>query len=297
MGFSAGKIEAAMRNTNGTLEEAIEWLEASQTSEGSQVNWADDPYSAFSFERETTTKPASKDSNNHIAEDDNSTEHSDEKTQEGKEPEAHRELTPEEKEAKLQLLREKAAIRKAEREKELRLEEKKNNEIRKKMTQESNQAKEDLKRKEAIKEAAKRRKEAREDILAKQRIKDLIEADKRARKAQQQQSSGSASPASSTTSTTPASSSKPKTAPTDTKIRLRLIDSPPGAAKAFSFPVETTLQKVAETAVESFNINPPQPSSLVFISNFPKKEYDDSFFNQSIKECGLLSSSLVIKQK
>lgn len=277
MGFSAGRIEAALRNTDGTLEAAIEWLEALQNrqSEGTTQNWASDAESAFGYERESRTSGSTGD-------DPAST------TDASKEP------TPEEREQKLQLLRERAAARKAEKEKNLEKERRENELIRKKNNQNSAQAKEDLKKRQALKEAAKRKQEQLEDKLAKQRIKDLIEADRRARLAQKTGSpipAASAAPATSST----AKPAAPKTAPTDTKIRVRNIDDPPSAAKALSFPVDASLGFVAQKVAQELEL-PYASDDLVFMSTFPKKEYAFSEFGLSIKQAGLLSSSLVIKK-
>lgn len=196
MGFSAGRIETALRNSDGTLEGAVQWLDAlrERQAKRSQENWAKDPASAISFEKESTTsapitgsrtlgssdstsnigtKPIFKEGSNTISSFSTGTTQYEEENKPR--------LTPEEREKYLQTLRDRAAARKAEKEKELAKERRNNELIRKKNTKESAQATEELQKNLALKEAAKRRQEQLEDRLAKQRIKDLIEADKRER--------------------------------------------------------------------------------------------------------------------
>lgn len=307
MGFSAGKIEAALRNTSGTLEDAIAWLEELQNRPQSDVHkrFAADPGSAFSFEREekksegeptaaaqssSTATPATGSSG-----EDTPAETSGASTPSG-ESAAGVELTREEREQRLNVLREKAAQRRAEKEKELAKDQRLNDQIRKKRDQDSVAAMEEVKRKEAVKEAQRRRQEARDDVAAKQRIKDLIEADRRARKAAASGgiSSAPTQPAASTPA--PAASAAPRVAPTDTKIRVRDEKAPPAGAKSLPFPVETTLGDVAQKTVQELQLS-YAANQVVFVSNFPRKEYDSSVFDKTIKELNLQSSSLVVKQK
>ncbi|VVT45758.1 uncharacterized protein SAPINGB_P000876 [Magnusiomyces paraingens] len=301
MGFSAGKIEAAIRNTSGTLEDAVTWLEELQNrpTNTSTANLADDPNSAFAFEKEsaqsntTNTTTTASDSSTTPADESSSSETQSNNTST---PEPIP-LTAEEREARLAVLREKAALRRAEKEKELAKEQRQNDVIRKKRDQESINAMEELQRKEAAKEAQKRRQQAREDAAAKQRIKDLIEADKRARAAAKKANS-SAEPSTTQSSTTQA---QPKPAanrppPTDTKIRLRAENAPPGGAKAFAFPVDTVLGEVAVAAVRELGLD-YDPALVVFVSNFPRKEYGVNEFPHTIQELNLLNSSLVVKRR
>lgn len=277
MGFNPGRIEAALKNTSGSLEDAIEWLEQHQLSlEQEAAEEADGEDVEVSIPAgiasETTTASTASEPT-----------------------ESPKLLTKEDKEAKLEELRQKAAKRKAEQEKIYKEDEKKNEMIRRKRDQDSAKALEEIQRKEALKEAAKKRKEAKEDAIAKQRIRDLIAADKEARRQAKLGNSQDSSPSPvPTSSTKPVSTpTPPRAAATESKIRFRIHGQPPNAGFMKTYPVETTLGDLAESITSEVNIN---ASSIVFQTTFPTSTYDSSMFNKTLKECGLVNTNLIVKQ-
>ncbi|KAI5299686.1 hypothetical protein KEM56_003038 [Ascosphaera pollenicola] len=204
-------------------------------------------------------------------------------------------LTPEEKAAKLEALRQKMAAKRAAKSEQEKAEDRRNEEIRRKATKESQEAKEELQRKERLKEAEKKRREKQEDAQAKARIKAKIEADKQARreKAEREKArrEGRAEPGTAGASTSAASApaqQKPAGA-AHTQARLRL-QTPSGNIMK-TFPAETTLFEVA--AAVSQETGTPV---LTFTQNFPRKIFNHEFFGETLKELGLVPSASLIVQ-
>lgn len=268
MGFPAGRIEAAIKHTNGTLEEAIEWLEQHQlqndNEETEDAEALDEPTTAET-DKTVTSEPANA-------------------------SESPRLLTQEEKDAKLNDLREKAAKRKAEQEKLNKENERKNDMIRRKRDQESAKAIDDMKRKEAMREAEKKRKEVREDAIAKQKIRDRIAADKEARRKEKVATQSAPVPVARVAA---ADSSSARSAPTESKIRFRVQGQPPTAGFMKAYPVETTLGEVAESISSEVGM---APSSLAFQTTFPTKTFGPSEFSKTLKETDLVNTNLIVKQ-
>lgn len=204
-------------------------------------------------------------------------------------------LTEEEKKAKLEELRQKAAARKAGQSQEDKEAQKRNEQIKRKATKETQDLKEELAKKEQIKDAEKKRKEKQADIDAKARIKAKIEADKAERKAKaerekaaregrQVQAEAAAAVAAPVSSSGP---SKPAGAYTETRMRFQT----PGGNVMKTFPVETTLFEVAHQLESEHGTTVSS-----FVQNFPKKIYDQVDFGSTLKELGLVpSASLVVK--
>lgn len=275
MGFPPGRIEAALKNTSGGLEEAIEWLELHQTqlendTGSNEATEGDDleesPESGEGTTSETAVNSAA--------------------TAEPPKP-----LTAEERDAKFDELRQKAAKRKAEKEKEYKENEKKNEMIRRKRDHESARALEEIQRKEAFKEADRKRKEVKADALAKQRIRERIAADKEARRLAKlgSQASVSAAPKPGV-ATTP---SRPKVSPTESKLRFRLQGQPPNAGFMKTFPLETTLGQVAESISEEVGI---PATSIAFQTMFPTSTFDSSKFTKTLKETDLVNANILVKR-
>lgn len=91
-------------------------------------------------------------------------------------------LTEEEKEAKLEELRQKLALKRAAQSEQDKIDAKRNEQISRKKTKETEDMKEQLKVKEQIKDAEKKRRERQEDIEAKKRIQARVAADKEERR-------------------------------------------------------------------------------------------------------------------
>lgn len=164
-----------------------------------------------------------------------------------------------------------------------------------KSTKETQDIKEDLQKKEQIKEAEKKRREKQEDIDAKKRIKAKIEADKEARrlKAEQEKAAraGQAPPIPAAAPAAPTASgpstSKPASAYTEARLRLQ---TPNGTVQK-TLPVETTLFEVAH------QLNQENGTEVqTFMTNFPKKVFDQTDFGMTLKEAGLVpSAALIVK--
>jgi hypothetical protein len=197
-------------------------------------------------------------------------------------------LTEEEKKAKLEMLRQKLAEKRAGGSEQDKIDKKKNEEIRKKATKESHDIREQLQNQERIKEAQQKRREKKEDDLARKKILEQIEADKaeRKRKAdlEKAQRAGTAVAEPEPVAAAP---SAPKTAASYKETRLQLRC--PGETKTMSFPVETTLFEVAHALGEAIG-----REIKTFTTTFPRKVYDASDFGLTLKEAGMVPSSALI---
>ncbi|ANB13686.1 hypothetical protein AWJ20_4629 [Sugiyamaella lignohabitans] len=290
MGFSPNRIEAALKNAaSDSLEDCIQWLEENEAKfEASEK-----------FHQQLNADTSTAASGDHSGEPAESSADG----AAASETEPPKPLTEEEKAAKLELLRQKAAIRKAEQAKKDLEEQKKNEVIRRKHDQESIRVKEELKKKEAMQAAARRRQEAKEDALAKKRIKDLIEADKRERLEKKQQlssnpppslSSSSSSPSNAPTSSSTTSQPKPKPVYTESKLRFRIqgiASAQPNLMK--TFPIDATLGSVAETLATELAI---PANSIVLTTTFPTRTLTSADFSLTLKQADLVNASVILKQ-
>lgn len=283
MGFPPARIEASIKNTSGSLEDAIGWLETNQIDYDKGVYAAD-------AEEETVTGGVSvvgdtKTDATPIDVDAAAT--TDAAAAAEAEVEAKKELSKEEKEAKLDELRAKAAIRKAENDKKDAAERKRNDEISKKSQRDNQAIKDEMERKAAIRDAQKKRKEAADDIAAKKRIKDLIEADKRARAAEKSGVKPAAAPVAVPVSK-PAAAAPPRAAPTDSRMQFRVPGQPPIIK---TFPVATKLQEVAEALSQDIGV---QAGSLVFTTTFPTRKLTSGDFGKTLKEADLINAAVIV---
>ncbi|CAN6662108.1 hypothetical protein TRVA0_034S00100 [Trichomonascus vanleenenianus] len=276
MGFAPKRIEAAMRNTSGELEAAVEWIEANQE----RFDKAD----AQEYEDldETETHPAAKKYATIVPA-------TTETPEEEKKP-----LTEEEKAAKLQALREKAALKKAEQAKQDVIERRRNEELMMKRDKEHRKLAEEQKQKEAMKDAEKRRREAREDVLAKKKILAQIEADRKARQAAKAEASGAA----------PAPAAKPAAAPKPappahsrpdyivSNLRFRL----PGQAAPYTktYPVDVPVKDVIDDVSSQSGI---PASRVVLMLTFPTRKLTIAQGDQTLKEAGLINSIVMVKEE
>lgn len=204
-------------------------------------------------------------------------------------------LTEEEKKAKLEELRMKAAARKAGQSQEEKEAQKRNEQIKRKATKETQDMKEELAKKEQIKDAEKKRKEKQADLDAKARIKAKIEADKAdrrakaerekaAREGRQVQAEAAQAVAAPVSGAGP---SKPAGAYTETRMRFQT----PGGNVQKTFPVETTLFEVAQLLESEHGT-----TVTSFVQNFPRKTFDRVDFGATLKELGLVpSTSLIVR--
>lgn len=277
MGFAPGRIESALRNTNGDLEECIAWIEEHQAQ-------FDEAVKKNSDGENTEQSVAAGESNEEATE-----QVSVETAEAPKAP-----LSEEEKAAKLDILKEKARIRKEEQAKKDAEEKKRNEAILKKQTKETRKIVEEQQQKEAIKEAARRREQAKEDAMAKKRIKDLIEADKRARQEERARREGKSVEPTSTTPVTSARTDAPplsRATPTESKIRFRVQGA---SVNPFmkTFPVKTTLGGVAEDIATT--IGAPA-SSIQFMTTFPTQTFTSDDFSATLEELKLVNTNLIVK--
>jgi len=204
-------------------------------------------------------------------------------------------LTEEEKQQKLQELKEKLALKRAGQAEIDKAERKRNDEIKKKHTKETEDAKEELQRKEQIKEAQKKRQEKADDLAAKKRIKEKIEADKAARRQKaEEEKAMRANPAaynpgapSAGGAGGAAAAAAPKAAVNHTEARLRL--QTPNGNVMKTFPAETTLFEVAHALQEESGM---QASS--FSLTFPRKVFEQTDFGMTLKEAGMVPSAALV---
>ncbi|KAF5102773.1 hypothetical protein D0Z00_000265 [Geotrichum galactomycetum] len=281
MGFPEAHIKAVLQQKITSLEEAIEWLEDNQDNIDSQQ-------SAAESNAATATQSSTDSTTKSTLSDQPLTTQTTESTP-SEEPKATSST-----ESRLDELRRKAALRKAEQAKLDKENERKNELIRRKRSQESAIIKDELRHKEALKEAQRKRQQAKEDALQRQKIRDRIQADKEARKREKEANSASgpsssqAIPAASS-STTPAA---PRAAPTESKIRFRIHGQPPASGFLKTYSVETTLSEVVASIQAEISVN-----NIEFQTTFPTKTYGPDQFSKTLKELGLINTNLLIKNQ
>jgi hypothetical protein len=270
MGFNARRIELALKNTAGSLDECIQWLEDNQDRLEASETKADDADNAG-----TSDVHVAGESNDIALETESSTQSTP--------------VTEEEKAKKLEDLRAKAAIRKAEAAKKDAEEAKQNELLRRKNTSQEHKRREELEQKEVMKEAARRKMEARDDMLAKKRIKELIEQDKRAR-AEKKEKPEAVSAASAPPSTSSTSVPKPpRTEPTQAKLRLRVQST--NAQLIEVFPIDATLSHVADRVSSQVGTS---ADKLFFLSTFPTRKFTVADYELTLKEAGLVNASVTV---
>lgn len=203
-------------------------------------------------------------------------------------------LTEEEKTQKLAELRERMAAKKAAQAEKDKEDAKRNEQISRKKTKESEDIKEQLRVKEQIKEAENTRKEKQAGIDAKKRIQAKIAADKEERrlKAEREKAARAGKPLPSQPETVTAAPTAPTTskpASEYTETRLRLQTETGNVLK--TFPVETTLFEVAQAVGDEIGRDVES-----FTQNFPRKIFNNEYFDQTLKELKLVpSASLIVK--
>jgi hypothetical protein len=200
-------------------------------------------------------------------------------------------LNEEEKKAKLELLRQKLAEKRAGLSDQDKADQKRNEEIRRKSTKEGQDIKDALQQRERIKEAEKKRAEKKADELARKKVLEQIAIDKadRKRKADADKAlrAGLAPPEPVVATPVKPAAPKPAAAYTETRLRLQT----PNGMSTKSFPVETTLFEVAHSIKEDSGF---EVSS--FSTNFPRKTFDSTDFGMTLKEAGMVpSAALIVK--
>ncbi|KAK9463905.1 uncharacterized protein V1516DRAFT_668993 [Lipomyces oligophaga] len=314
MGFPTARIEAAMRNTDGSLEQAVGWLgehpldsaiaktgpppdtdeeistEVLIGSDGEPIEPGEVSAEAGSL----VCQDCSKRFRNAAAAEMHATRSG--HTNFAESVEKIPELSPEQKAAKLEELRLRAAERKALAAKAEALESKNNEILRRKADKESAALIEKQKQIQAKKDAEARRREQREDVLAKQRIKDLIAADRKARqdKLEREKAARQGLPTSSTPAVAVASATtsgpREKKEYTESRLQIR-IDGKPAVVQ--SFPVETTLFEVAHSVLSQSGI---EPANAVFMTTFPTKRYSAEDMGMTLKEANLINVAVMLRQ-
>lgn len=202
-------------------------------------------------------------------------------------------LTEEEKKQKLEELRERLAAKRAVQSEQDKVDAKRNEQISRKKTKESEDLKEQLRAKEQIKEAEQKRKEKLADIDAKKRIQAKIAADKAERRLKSEREkaarAGVAPPPQPEAASAPTAPTSSKPASEYAETRLRLQTANGNIMK--SFPVETTLFEVAAAVADEIGSDVES-----FTQNFPRKTFNNEYFDQTLKELKLVpSASLIVK--
>ena len=249
MGFQVDRVDWALQETSGGLQQALDHLEAHQ-DEPMPADWKKTPSSEPAAQVDTVAKSIQCNTCGKVFRDmDIAMYHADKSGHEdfSESTEEIKPLTEEEKKAKLDELRAKAAQKRAAQEEQYAKERRANEIIRRKAGQEAKQVREELERKEFIKEAEKKRRERQEDIAAKERVRQQIEEDKRRRaeKAAMEKAKreGRAEPSEPATNPSQNLPSKTSSA-TETRLRVR---SPSGVWIG-TMSVDATLGDV-ETAM------------------------------------------------
>ena len=299
MGFDPEKAELAARH-GGNLQGAIDWLEQNQDKSIDELKSADAPEDGAPAlqpgeeARSLVCNECGKRFRSQAQAEFHAskTEHTDfsESTEE------IAPLTEEQRKQKLEELKTRRDVKRAEQSKEDKAALKRNEEIRRKSTKEQQDAKDALAKKEQLKDAEKKKREKLDDIEAKKRIQAKIAADKeeRKRKAEAEKAvrAGQAPPPPKQDDPGPTSSgpSTSKPASEYKETRLRVTTDNGNAMKSFN--VDTTLFEVAAQVGEEKGL---QINALV--QNFPKKTFDQTDFGMTLKEAGLVpSAALIAKQ-
>lgn len=302
MGFDPERAELATKKT-GSLQDAIDWLDKNADKSLDEIKGGSGNAAEEEEEEEPPALQAGEQARSLVCDDcgkkfrsQAQAEWHAEKTNHANFSESTEELKPlteEEKKAKLEELKAKAALKRAAQAEEDKLQVKKNEEIRRKATKESQDIREQLQMKEKIKEAEKKKKEKQEEILQRKKVLEQIQRDKeeRRRKAEAekaaregravQQQPVAAAPA---VVTQPA-----KKAVDYTEARLRLQTA--GGTVTKSFPVDTTLFEVAQALQAENGI-----AAESFTQNFPRKVFGVTEFGMTLKEAGMVpSAALIVK--
>lgn len=314
MGFDKDRAQIALSKTGG-LAEAIDWIDANSSKSIEEIK-AEDAKVADEKAQEAADQARSLVCNDcgkmmrGVAEAEfhaskSGHENFSESTEEIKP------LTAEEKQQKLEDLRQKLAAKRAVQSEQDKIDAKRNEQISRKKTKESEDIKEQLKVKEQIKEAEKKRRERQEDIEAKKRIQARIAADKEERrlKAEREKAerAGVAPPpqaagkcssgqesrqranvnAAAVPPPNAPTTSKPASAYTETRLRLQS----PNGQMVRAFPVDTTLFEVASAVADEIGLDVES-----FTQNMPRKVFDKEYFGETLKDLKLVpSASLIVK--
>ncbi|KAK9474101.1 uncharacterized protein V1510DRAFT_412426 [Dipodascopsis tothii] len=300
MGFPVSRIEAAIRNaTAPTVEDAVAWLEAHPLVERTDDD--DDAGDADREDGEIEKGSMSAAAGSLVCGDcgkrfktgafaelhATKTGHVNFEESTDKIPE----LTADEKKAKLDELRQKAAVRKAEAAKRDAELDRANEVLRRKADKESAAMIEERKRKELVKEAEARRREQREEVLAKQRVKAQIEADRRARQERAEREraarAGTAAPAAAAAAPAAAAAAAPgrKREYTESRLQIRAVVQ--------TFPLDTTLFEVAHAVQDRTGV---APTAAVFVTTFPTKRYGADDLGLSLREANLVNTAVMLKR-
>ncbi|PYH45172.1 uncharacterized protein BP01DRAFT_357119 [Aspergillus saccharolyticus JOP 1030-1] len=296
MGFDKERAQLAVAKGNG-IQGALEWLERNQDKSLDEIkeeNEAEGPANAPDEEaRSLVCNECGKKFRGHAQAEFHASKSQHTDFSESTEEIAP--LTDEQRQARLQELREKLAAKRAVQSEQDKVDQKRNEEIRRKANKDSQDVKEELERKQRLKEAEQKKKDKLADIEAKQRVKARIEADKQERRLRAEREkaerAGVAPPAQAVpvpaATTSGPVASKPASAYTETRLRFQ---TPKGNVMK-TLPVTTTLFEVAAALKQEDGIEVQS-----FVQNFPRKVFNAEFFGESLKDLGLIpSASLVIQ--
>ncbi|KAK9236511.1 hypothetical protein V1525DRAFT_406795 [Lipomyces kononenkoae] len=309
-GFAVSRIEAALRNiSDPSLENAIEWLEQHPIENAvtaDDVENGDDATATGPDGEPVEKGELSEEAGSLVCQDCGkrfrtpaTAEFHATKTQHtnfAESTEKIPELTPEQKKAKLDELRERAAERKAQAAKDDVLEARNNEILRRKADKEQATLIEKQKRMQVMKDAEDRRRQAKEDALAKQRIRDLIAADKKSRQEKLEKEkaarAGIQLPVAAEEPQPQAPSSAPKQKKEYTESRLQIrVDGQPPVVK--TFPLDATLFEVAHSVQDHSGI---PPTSAAFVTTFPTRRFGPEDMGMTVKEVGFINTAVMLKR-
>ncbi|KOS22954.1 Uncharacterized protein ESCO_003462 [Escovopsis weberi] len=313
MGFDPARAEIAVKKSGG-LQGALEWLEDNQEKSLEDIQAAQSKAAEEEGEDEAETRAQIKeletgqakslicnDCGKRFRNADMASYHAS-KTEHADFSESTEEIAPlteEEKQARLEELRERLKAKRALKADQDKEDAKKNEKIRQKSTRETQEAKEELARKEQMKEAQRKRQDKLDDLEAKKRIKAKIEADKaeRRRKAEEEKAAregrlppagagGSAATAANAVAAAASALPKPRADHSEAKLKLQ-TDS---GTIMKTLPAETTLFEVAQQLQGETG-----RGVTSFMTTFPRKTFQgDVDLSKTLKEAGLVPSAVLI---
>jgi len=199
------------------------------------------------------------------------------------EPEPKKPLTAEEKEVKLQEIKDRIAVRKAQAVVDDEVAALKAEKYRRESGKEIQKAHEEYQKKQADLDALQKKRQKELDKLAHEKVKEQIRIDQLNRQAEEARKKGEVP----TISTAPPA----KTEFTECVLQIRMPD---GTKLQGNFKPEDTLHSVISFIREKTNDN---KSNLSLMTTFPKNVYSGESLNKSLKEADLVPRGMVIVNK
>ncbi|KXN67455.1 hypothetical protein CONCODRAFT_10464 [Conidiobolus coronatus NRRL 28638] len=298
MGFPKENVEQALKATrNAGLQPAIDWLVAHPDgASAEELNSIQNEDTSATSEDQVANSLVCQDCGKQLR-DTNAAEVHAAKTGHvnfGESIEAVKQLTPEEKAARLEALKVELDKRKRERLEREKQEEKEREKVRRASGREITDAKAKFEEQEMKKLAELKKKEKDEEKLAKKKILEQIEADKKERLRKREEAKQLAAGIAPTVQPAPKPVALRVNAQNHTQARIQ-IKQQTGANIVNTFEADALLSDIYEYVSSQTGI-PSEEFSLSMA--FPRKVLDGDSKSQTLKDLGLVpSASLMLARK